>query len=163
MSKKEIKGKKFIVDEPLELDRGRPHLLDTSLFNNLVELVREGNWYSVTCSICGISYSAFNNWMKIGKKLQKEYEGRVDEIPIDKIKFLNFYEAIRKAEALVESDAVRKVLADKDWKAQITYLERKYPERWARTDRHKVEGVLQVNVAELTDQQLADIISGKDI
>lgn len=147
-----------------KVDRGRPRLLDDpKLYDLLVELVRGGAWYSVACRACGISYAVFNAWMQRGKKLQEKFSGRVDEIAEDEILYLNFYEAIRKAEALLEIDITRKLVTDRDWKAQVALLERKYPDRWGRTEKHKVEGNLDINVAKLTDKQLADIITGKDI
>lgn len=53
-----------------------------------------------------------------------------------------FSEALKKAEADYENAllaVVMKAGKDKDWKAAAWLLERKYPERYARTDRVQAE------------------------
>jgi len=143
---------------------GRPCLLDDkNIYDRLIDLVLSGNYYCVACAACDIAYQTFNLWMQEGKRLAKDYLNNEDKIPKSKRKFFEFFYAIKKAEALVETDIVSKLLSDKDWKAQMTYLERKYPDRWGRTERHKVEGELKINVAKLTDQELSDVINDKYI
>ena len=143
-------------------ERGRPCLLDNEkLRYTLIEFVRNGNWYCVACAACDISYFTFNSWMQEGHQLADDYAEKEDKIPKGKLKYLHFMQAIKKAEAEVESHLVSKILIDKDWKAQMTYLERKYPDRWGRTDKHKVEGELKINVAELSDSELAELINEK--
>ncbi len=140
---------------------GRPCLLDKKMHDRLVRLVAGGNYYSVSCAACNISYDIFRLWMNEGKKLSKEYADDANSMPVDRAKYFRFFIAIKKAEAFVETQLVAKILVDKDWKAQMTYLERKYPDRWGRTERHKIEGELKINVADLTDQELTDVINDK--
>ena len=127
----------------------------------LVRLVAGGNYYSVSCAACNISYDIFNIWMNEGRKLAKEYASDAKSMPKARLKYFKFFNAIKKADAYVETNVVAKILVDSDWKAQMTYLERKYPDRWGRTDRQKIEGEIKINVSKLTDQELADIINDK--
>lgn len=140
---------------------GRPRLLDKKMHDRLVRLVATGNYYCVACAACDISYQAFNLWMQEGKQLAKEYLNNEDKIPKSKRKFFEFFYAIKKAEAYVETNVVAKILIDEDWKAQMTYLERKYPDRWGRVERQKHEGEIKINVSKLTDQELTDVINDK--
>lgn len=146
-----------------EIKNGRPRKLDKKLFDNLVAIVGMGNWYSVASAACGISKSAFSSWMKKGRRLDAQYGANRDKIDKEEVIFYDFYLAIRKVESKVEIDLVGKVIGDKDWKAQMTYLERKYPDRWGRTDRHKVDANINLNVSELTDAQLIALANGDDI
>lgn len=139
---------------------GRPCLLDKKMHDRLVSLVAGGNYYTVACAACNISYEVFNHWMRIGINLAKDYDNG-KEIPKDRLKYLHFLHDIKKAEAFVETQVVGKILVDKDWKAQMTYLERKYPDRWGRVDRQKHEGEIKINVAKLTDEELVDILNDK--
>lgn len=140
---------------------GRPCLLDEKMHNTLVRLVAGGNYYSVACAACNISYDIFRLWMNEGRRLSKEYADDINSMPADRAKYFRFFVAIKKAEAYVETNVVAKILVDKDWKAQMTYLERKYPDRWGRTDRQKIEGEIKINVSKLTDQELTDVINNK--
>ena len=142
---------------------GRPCLLDKKMHDRLVRLVAGGNYYCIACAACNISYDIFRLWMNEGRKLSKEYTDDVNSMPADRAKYFRFFVAIKKAEAFVETQLVSKILIDKDWKAQMTYLERKYPDRWGRVDRQKHEGEIKINVSKLTDQELADVINDKYI
>jgi len=147
---KAIKAKKKV---------GRPCLLDNEkIRDGLIEFVRAGNWYTIACAACDISYSTFNSWMQEGQKLLDEYAEKEDKVPKGKLKYLKFMKAIKKAEAEVESCIVSEILSDKDWKAKMTYLERKYPDRWGRTDKHKINGEIKIDVAKLSDEELKDLI-----
>ena len=48
---------------------------------------------------------------------------------------------LEKAEAAAELEAVAnvKLAGQNSWQASMTYLERKYPDRWGRRDPHRVE------------------------
>lgn len=140
---------------------GRPCLLDKNLHDRLISLVASGNYYSVSCAACNISYDIFRLWMNEGKSLSKKYADDVNSMPKDRAKYFRFFVAIKKAEAYVETNVVAKILVDEDWKAQMTYLERKYPDRWGRVERQKHEGEIKINVSKLTDQELADVINDK--
>jgi hypothetical protein len=53
-----------------------------------------------------------------------------------------FFEAYRKAEATAEEKAIKAIYAafPDDWRAAVTYLERRYPSRWARRQNVDVTG-----------------------
>lgn len=72
-----------------------------------------------------------------------------------------------KAEAQAEARAVGNVVAAgaNSWQAAMTYLERKYPERWGRRDRMSLEGgpagstPVQVQQVPSTDDLLGKIMT----
>ncbi len=108
---------------------GRPSKLTFEVEKRLVEAVRAGNSREAAAKAAGISEATFYSWLSRGRKAKR---GR----------FLEFLEAIKKAEGEAEQKAVGRIVeaGQKHWQAAAWWLERKYPKRWARTDRHEVTG-----------------------
>jgi len=89
----------------------------------ICQLLRDGNYISVACKIAGISHKTFTRWLKRG---ESEKTG----------KYVKFVKAVKKAEAENEARAVTIIqqAMPKSWQAAMTFLERKYPQRWARRE-----------------------------
>lgn len=102
-----------------------PDKLTDEVKNKLIDAIRAGNYVTVAARYAGISPSTFWRWMRMGRKAKKG-------------QYHDFHEEIRTAETFAEVIAVsviRKRLKD-DWRAAVSYLERKFPSRWSnRKDR----------------------------
>lgn len=88
------------------------------LFDELIA----GNYRETAARLAGITDRAIRNWMQKAEDGDPRYEAIAN--------------VVRVAEAHAESAAVRNVrAAGKDgrfWAAEMTYLERRYPDRWGR-------------------------------
>jgi len=111
--------------------RGRPSKLTPELQERILQLIRKGNYIEVACAAVGIDKSTYYKWLQRGQQAKSG-------------KYFDFFIAAKKAEREAETaflDRIREAaFKDKDWKAAAWYLERKYPERWGRKERHEVTG-----------------------
>jgi hypothetical protein len=87
-----------------------------------------GGCYAVTaCARAGIPESDYYDWLQKGRAGKQPY--------------LEFLESVKKAEAEAEAAAIGTVLRvgldpeNPNWQAAMTYLERRYPDRWGRRNR----------------------------
>jgi transposase len=88
----------------------------------ILRKMREGHYAKTAAETSGITEQALYNWLKKGED--------PDQYP----EHAAFLEKYRKAEATAEGKAI-KAIQDafaSDWRAAMTYLERRYPGRWAR-------------------------------
>jgi len=109
---------------------GRKTKLTPELIERICEFIVKGNYISTACKTVGISESTYYGWLK------RAEEG-------DTGIFVQFAKAAKQAEAQAEAELLAIVreaaTTDKNWLAAMTFLERRYPERWGRKDRHQVE------------------------
>lgn len=101
----------------------RPLKLTPELQEKIVTAVREGNYAQVAAQAAGIGETTFYRWMQTGERASSGI-------------YREFREAIKAAEAEGEMTAVVAVRSGfgDDWKAAMTYLERRHPERWRKRD-----------------------------
>ena len=88
----------------------------------IVRKMREGHFAKTAAETSGVSEQTLYVWLKKGEDPDRYPEHAA------------FLEAYRKAEATAEERAIRAIQAafPEDWRAAMTYLERRHPERWAR-------------------------------
>lgn len=93
----------------------------------------EGHYAKTAAQTSGISEQTLYNWLKKG------------EVPDRYPEHAAFLQAYRKAEAEAEGKAIEAVRAafSDDWRAAMTYLERRHPGRWAKRQNVDVTGVGQ--------------------
>jgi transposase-like protein len=105
--------------------KGRPSKLTVEVQMRVCEALRGGNYRDVAAQWAGISPSTLAKWLK-----------KKDE------KHLAFQRAVEEAERAAEVRAVAIVMkaASSEPRHAQWWLERKYPERWGRRDRHEVMG-----------------------
>lgn len=133
---------------------GRPCKLTPALQEMILEAVRDGAYAEQAAAAAGIDRSTFFRWLAQGRDATSG-------------KFREFSIAIATAEAAAELDAAKtlKTAFDGgDWRAAITYLERKFPERWGKRERHELSGPaggpiqvdasLKVDLSKLSDEDL---------
>jgi hypothetical protein len=105
----------------------------------LVDRLIEGNYRDTAATLAGFTARSVRGWMDAADKGDARYE------PVAQV--------IRIAEALAESASVRNVrAAGKDprfWAADMTYLERKYPDKWGRRneDANTPRVIVQLGVS----------------
>jgi hypothetical protein len=114
---------------------------DPERVDRLIALLVEGNYRETAAQIAGITGCAVRQWMH---KAEEEGDPRYQVIA----------RVIRVAEAVAEARAVRAVRsAAKDprfWAAEMTYLERRHPNRWGRRQEETSGPQVIVHVGGLT-------------
>jgi hypothetical protein len=103
----------------------RPTKLTAKVQRQIVESIRSGSYAETAARSAGVSRRTYQRWLERG-----ESDAAADR------PFRAFRAQVRKAEADAELRAVN-VIRDampNDWRAAMTYLERRYPERWRRRE-----------------------------
>ena len=104
---------------------GRKTKLTKELTDEIVKRIRAGNYIKVACQAVGISHTAYFDWIKKGEDGIAPYA--------------EFLGAIKKAEAEAHVNYVAIIAsqAPTQWQAAAWWLERKFPDKWAK--REKIE------------------------
>ena len=88
----------------------------------LLASLRDGNYREIACRQAGFAKQTLYNWMKRAEQGDDAAQALVD--------------AVEKCEADAEADMVRNVRKAGElpqfWASNMTFLERKSPDRWAR-------------------------------
>lgn len=130
---------------------GRPTKLTPALQAKVVEAIRAGNYIETAAAYAGVSKVTLYDWMRRGNE---QKSGR----------FREFLNAVEKA--LGDSEARDVALigkaAGEDWKAAAWRLERRFPDRWGRREKHELSGpkggpVEVVSLAHLSDEELDQV------
>jgi hypothetical protein len=102
---------------------GRKTLLTSAVAEQLVAMLRAGNYLHVTLNAVGVSRQAFHDWMKRGRSGAPE-----------DAEFTELRGRVEQARAQGEARAVAQIAqaAATSWQAAAWMLERQYPERWGR-------------------------------
>jgi len=135
---------------------GRKTKLTEERFKQIVNLVKVGNFASVAASAAGISEATYYGWLKRGREEGEALkEGESGSI------FFEFLEAIKKAEGQAEARSIMRIqtASEENWTAAAWYLERKYPDRWGRKDRSKVEVTDSRDVVDRVPPTLSDVLA----
>lgn len=114
-----------------------------------LDALTAGNYACVACDLAGIGESTLYRWLRQG-----EEDAEADEESL----FRQFWESYKKASIAAESRAVTTVrqAAQTDWKAAMTYLERRRPERWGRRDSSHVTQDTTIRFEDLNGDDLTD-------
>jgi transposase len=128
MPRKKTAPKKKTAKKKVVKRAGRKTKLTPKAQELICSLIASGNYASVAASAAGISEQTFYSWMERGRNKEK--------------KFLEFLEAIKKAESDAETYRVGRIVAAsaEHWTAAAWWLERKFPDRWGRKERHEHTG-----------------------
>ncbi len=102
---------------------GRTPLLTARVQRVIIEAIATGNHYPVAAAYAGIDHDTLRLWRRRGERGQQPYA--------------DFVKALAQAEIEWEVAAVKAIHAagEKDWRAHLELLSRRFPERWARTNR----------------------------
>jgi hypothetical protein len=120
---------------------GRPSVLGSDIhrINQLLKLVAHGNYVGTAFLAAGFSRQHQANWREAAKQ--------------NNVAAIALFDAIEKAEAWAEQDAVSDVAkagkaGPQFWAASATRLERRHPERWGKRaeDGQTPRVVVQIGV-----------------
>ena len=117
----------------------RPTKLTKKLAEQLTDLIREGNYMETACAYVGVDSSTVRKWTKRGIRERERMEKTGDAvIPNEKIYF-DFSKLLEKANAESEMNRIENIkrLSIEDWKASAWFLERRFPQRWAKKERYE--------------------------
>jgi hypothetical protein len=119
------------------------------VIDQLVTLLKGGNYLSTACATLDISPASYNNWLEWG---QRDLDaGLTDTESV----FLKFLRAVKKADAEAEAEIVAKVKAkidtDKTGITGFTFLDRRWRDRWGQhatvdVNEHKSVTITHVEV-----------------
>ena len=120
----------------------RPTKLTPELQDEIIKVIRSGNYIETACAYVGINKSTFYDWLKRGAR-EKD---RIAKNPRAKVRksekpFVDFSNAIEKAlaHAEIRDVAIIGKAAEENWQAAAWRLERKFPDRWGRKDKYSLE------------------------
>lgn len=110
---------------------GRPSKLTPDLMAKVLDALRAGNYIETACAYAGIGTTTYYRWM------EQAEDDKADDI------YREFRDAVAQARA--ESEVrnvalVQRAANEGTWQASAWFLERSYPRRWGRHDRHEVTG-----------------------
>lgn len=102
---------------------GRKTTMTDEVRDNLLAMLRAGNYIEVACRASGVPRRTFDEWMQRGKS----------GLPADE-PYRAFRELVTKARASgeVRNVAAIAAAAPESWQAAAWLLERQYPDRWGR-------------------------------
>lgn len=103
--------------------------LTKDLIKEAERLLRAGNYTVTVCQFLGISERTWYNWLNEG---EKDLEAGKNNLKVQ------FFQSVKKAESTSEIrnvQVVQNAAQEGDWKAAMTYLERKFPDRWGRREK----------------------------
>jgi len=126
---------------------GTPYKLeDSKLVDKVIQLLQEGNHLDIAAMASGVSTTAVRGWIRRGNE---EEEGI----------YFEFAQRAKAALAVAEANIVAAVNnaaigPQGDWRAGISILERRFPERWAKQDRTQI----QITAPELSPEIVRNIL-----
>jgi transposase len=127
-----------------------PTKLTPELQEKILRQLRFGSYVETAAECAGITRKAFYEWMKKGERGLKPYAA--------------FCTAVNHALADAEVRDLATILkaSQKDWTAAAWRLERRYPEKYGRRDRMKLDAEVQVSNGDELMAKLARLIRGDD-
>ena len=117
-------------------------LLTDKVANQLIDLVRRGNFLQVACRACGVLPSQLHRWLERGHNGEEHYR--------------DFARRLSAAQAEAEIALVDSLneAAARDWKAAAWKLERKYPDRYGPRLEARIE-------SQVTDERIRALTAGE--
>ena len=106
---------------------GRKTKLTEKLTEDIVKRIRAGNYIKVACLAVGISHTAYFDWIKKGEEGISPYS--------------EFLYSVKKAEAEAHVNYVAIIAsqAPAQWQATAWWLERKFPDKWAKREKIEIQ------------------------
>lgn len=142
----------------IKSNAGRRTILTPEIQKDLISVIAAGNYYVTACNYIGLAESTFYSWLKRGEEEilrildLEESAGKPQEPDEDEVIYVEFLDAIKKADAGAEIEALLKVKSayGDSWQAAMTFLERRHSSRWRKKERLELTGddgdAIQVHV-----------------
>ena len=120
----------------------RPTKLTAEVQQRIVEALRAGNYQDSSAAYAGIHEATFHNWMSRGREEERRIADGEKPNPKEEA-FREFFAAVEKARS--ESEVrnvmyIQRAAQDGTWQAAAWFLERSFPRKWGRKDRHEHVG-----------------------
>jgi len=113
---------------------GRKTLLNSARQKIIVDSLKDGHYDNVAYVRAGISDRCYYKWIERGTtpRLKKDGKPYAEDLP-----FVQFVQAITRARVEGEAWHVEnwRNHAKNDGRLSVEYLARKYPDKWAKTER----------------------------
>jgi transposase len=106
---------------------GRPTKLTPALQQEVVTLLRAGNYIETACAFVDVDKASLYAWLKRGNRQKTGI-------------YRDFLNATEKAIAEAEIRDLEVIRKDGAWQGAAWRLERKFPDKWGRRDRHELTG-----------------------
>ncbi|MCK9600243.1 MAG: hypothetical protein M0R06_14460 [Sphaerochaeta sp.] len=149
---------------------GRPSKLSPEVQQTVCDFIAEGAYVERACQAAGIGQSTFFRWLEQGEKetsgpyrefweATKKAEATAEQERIARIRAAGIGGAVVSRTTITkrnrdggETTTVTEVYQAPAWQADAWYLERRYPEAWAKRERHELTGkdggAITINVVE---------------
>ncbi len=180
-----------VNDKPLAIANHSPipRKLNQGMIKALSLAISKGNYYITACALCDISEQTIYEWIK-----QSDIDEKAGKTESESL-YLRLTQSLKKAEAEAEARRVERIeaagiggaiarrrtttykdgtviedeqFAQPQWLADMTHLERRHPDRWARRERRQIDitekkqiTITRVEVILNQGQDLPPIIEGE--
>jgi hypothetical protein len=137
--------------------------LDEQMHEKIVRDLRRGSYQKVAAQKAGIGWSTFTAWISRGEMEEARVAEGFDPIESEQ-KYLLFKRDVDIARAAAEIEAVGEVRdAGKNgsWQASAWFLERSFPQRWAR--HRDIEEIPENDDAANPDDALQKLLTKMDM
>lgn len=110
----------------------------------LLAAVRDGEYMTSACRKARIGEPTLRHWLTIGEAAQKAIEEaaikgeEAPELSEQEAEFVQFYLDVYQAEGVSEGEGVKEVRTagrDGNWVATMTWMERRFPQRWKKREQ----------------------------
>lgn len=98
---------------------GRPTSLEPTTKKKLLYAISMGMKWDDCCSMAGICYKTFRNWITRG---EKEGEGM----------YFQFLQELKRAQIQGKAQNIKKIMMNESWQSKAWLLERQYPNEFGR-------------------------------
>jgi transposase-like protein len=117
---------------------GNQSKLTPAVHEALVEAVKRGNYVCVACDLVGVDQSTYYKWMKEAERLI-ESEAPIEQATVHQQACVQLFQSIKAAESQAQDMLIAVVVGaatgpEKDWKAAMTLLERRWPKMYGRSE-----------------------------
>jgi hypothetical protein len=123
----------IIEETKLRLRERMTLTLTPEIAASIVQLIREGNYPVIAARSLGVNERTFKNWLSSGERdVERGEPSQTDPEGL----MLELYLEVEMAEAVFETGMVKtikeRIDANKNWTGHMTYLERRFPDRWGK-------------------------------
>ena len=118
---------------------------DAVLRRNFIQYIADGNYITTVCNAVGVTPQSYYRW--------------VDKAEHGIEPYVTFISEVKEAAARAEMDRVREIkdAGATNWVASMTFLERRYPEKYGRQERTAVKEDNKIQV-EIIGMNKEDVI-----
>lgn len=122
---------------------GRPSSLTPEVQEIVVDALKAGAYHETAAGVVGVHISTLRDWLRRGARELRRLQRNPKAKPLKSERiYAAFSDACRKAMAGSELGDLKTIAraSARQWQAAAWRLERKYPDRYGRRDRHEVTG-----------------------